>query len=395
MIIERFSARTRLRLGLAGALLLVAGALWWYARADRGGAEPAVADAWRQPVPVRVVAARREALPVNIRAIGTVTALNTVAVRSRVEGELKRVLFDEGQTVKRGELLAEIDPEPYRVRLAQAEGQQQQNQAQLDNAEQDLALYRGLFEQDSIARQQLQQQEARVHQLRGTRKADQAQVDDAKLQLAYTRIEAPIGGRVGFRQVDAGNLVGAADSGGLVIITQTQPIAVVFTIPEAELPAVHAEFARGRPLTVEAWDRGEQLLLASGVLKTLDNRIDLDTGTLKLKATFDNRDEVLFPNRFVNVRLQVKTLPDAVTIPADAVQYGAAGTYVYLIDPASKARIRKVEVGPADAGRVAIVSGLADGERVVLEGLDRLREGREVVLVETPPAAAPTERSSG
>ncbi|WP_285259147.1 efflux RND transporter periplasmic adaptor subunit [Halopseudomonas bauzanensis] len=336
---------------------------------------------WDQPTPVRVVPVQRGSLDVQIKSIGTVTPLNTVTVRSRVDGELTRVLFTEGSEVEQGTLLAEIDPAPYRAQLAQAEGLAQQNQAQLANAQADLELYEGLYQQDSIARQQLTSQRALVEELRGTLKANAAQVEDARLQLSWTRIKAPIDGKLGLRRIDAGNLVSSSDSEGLVSITQMRPIAVEFTVPEPDVPALRRAVASGEVLAVQALDRSEQQVLASGRLHTLDNQIDIATGTLRIKAVFENGDDELFPNQFVNVRLRLQTLPSVVTIPSDAVQFGSRGTYVYVVNPdENKAYTRLVTLGATADGQVAVTDGLAERELVVLEGLDRLRDGREVVI---------------
>src|SRR5690606_13293575 len=341
---------------------------------------------WMSPVPVRTVTATREDLKVHIKAIGTVTPLNTVTVRSRVDGPLVKVPFQEGQQVKAGDLLAEIDPSPFRVRLAQVEGTLQETRAQLKTAEDDLVLYKRLYEQRSIPKQQLDKQQSLVEQLKGTLKNHQAQVDDAKLQLSYTRIEAPITGRLGLRRVDVGNLVNGGDNTGIVTITQTKPIAVSFTVPENQLVAVRAAYAEAganaEPLAVEAWDRSELQQLATGQLTTLDNQIDPATGTLRLKATFDNADDSLFPNQFVNARLQLKTLSGAVTIPADAVQHGSKGTYVYVLDEEKKARVRMLKLGPVEGDRIAVEEGLAEGEAVVLEGVDRLSDGRQATVLQ-------------
>lgn len=344
-------------------------------------------DPWNQPVPVRVVPATEDDLTLQVRSIGTVVPFNTVVVRSRVDGPLVRVLFNEGQRVRAGDLLAEIDPEPYRIRLAQAEGAQQQNQAQLRNAELELEQYQRVIEAGTISRQTLDRQQALVNQLRGTLKSDQAQVDEARLQLSYTRIVAPISGRVGLKRVDPGNLVSAGDTSGIVTITQTQPISVLLTIPEAELPGLRAGLAAGKGLPIQAWDRSGRERLADGVLRTLDNQIDTATGTLKLKAEFANADDTLFPNQFVNTVLEVGALPDAVTVPADAVQHGSRGTYVYMVAD-GKAQLRQVRLGPTVGDRAAVLEGLAAGESVVLEGLDRLREGGDVIVVDDAPAAA-------
>lgn len=375
------SARHKRLIGVLALLLVLVG-IWYLLGRTPPSAPLPQRSAWNMPVPVRVVPVERGSLDVQIKSIGTVTPLNTVTVRSRVDGVLNRVLFTEGSEVEQGTLLAEIDPLPYRAQLAQAEGQAQQNQAQLANAQADLELYEGLYEQDSIARQQLTSQRALVEELRGSLKANAAQVEDARLQLSWTRIEAPIAGKLGLRRVDAGNLVSSGDTEGLVSITQMRPIAVEFTVPEPDVPALRRAVASGAELAVQALDRSEQQLLASGRLHTLDNQIDIATGTLRVKALFENEDDQLFPNQFVNVRLRLHTLPSVVTIPSDAVQFGSRGTYVYVIDPQeNKAFTRLVKLGATAAdGQVAVTEGLEERELVVLEGLDRLREGREVVI---------------
>lgn len=384
--------RSRTLLVLGAAAVLVGGS--WYLISRQAPPEGANQNfnPWQQPVAVRTVPATREDMALQVRSIGTVVPFNTVVVRSQVGGPLLRVLPREGQQVRQGELLAEIDPAPYRIRLAQAEGTQQQNAAQLRYAEAQLQQYQRVVEAGTIARQTLEQQEALVNQLRGTLQSNQAQVDSARLELGYTRIEAPISGRVGLRRVDAGNLVNPGDSEGLFTITQTRPISVLLSIPEAELPPVREALTAGRELTVEAWDRSGTTLLAEGTLKTLDNQIDTATGTLRLKADFANADDALFPNQFVNTVLQVGVIEDAITIPADAVQHGSRGTYVYTIVD-GKALLRDVRLGATVDGRSQVIEGLAAGEAVVLEGIDRLREGAEVNLVEGPAgpqdAAAP------
>lgn len=383
---HRSWARGLLWLGL----LLGAGAAAWWFLLRPPQTPPPAPNQWRGPVAVRVEPARTEDFTVQARAVGTVAPYNTVVVRSRVAGQLARVLVREGQRVARGQLLAEIDPEPLRVALAQAQGQQQQNLAQLRNAESELARYEQLFTRDAIARQQLDRQAALVQQLRGTLKADQAQVDNARLQLSYTRIEAPIAGRVGLRRVDAGNLIAANDANGLFTLTQTQPVAVLFSVPEPQVADVRAAHADKTPPVVEAWDRDNRQRLAAGRLDTLDNQIDAATATLRLKARFENADDALFPNQFVNVRLALHQLPGAVTIPTDAVQHGSRGSYVYVIAD-NKARVRDLVLGPASGGRTVVTKGLADGEPVVLEGLDRLEEGRAVKVVQATelPANSP------
>lgn len=352
-----------------------------------GGQRPAGAamNPWAMPVPVRVIAAGSSDLKVQIKAIGTVTPLNSVLVQSRVSGPLQQVFFKEGQKVEAGQLLAQIDPADYKVQLAQAQGQKDQNVAQLKSAEQDLERFSKLKEQNTIAAQQMNAQQALVNQLKGAIKSNQAAIDAAALQLSYTQIKAPISGRLGLRAVDPGNLIQANSAEGLVTITQSSPIAVVFTIPETQLQQVRNAFRSGSALSVEAWDRAEQMPLASGTLTTLDNQIDIATGTLKLKAEFANQNEELFPNQFVNVRLNVAVQSGAVTIPQDAVQYGAQGTYVYMIDDNNKAQIRLLKLGAVDNGLVAVEEGLKAGDQVVLEGLDRLRPDREVEVIQDAP----------
>lgn len=343
-------------------------------------------------VPVRTVAARYEDLPVHLKAIGSVTPLNTVTVKPQVDGQLLRVAFEEGQRVEQGAVLAEIDPAPYRIRLAQVEGQLRQNLARLESARSDLERIQNLYTQNLVTQQQLDIQQALVAEREGAVAADQAEVDNARLQLAYTRVEAPISGRAGLRRVDAGNLVRQSDANGLVVITQTRPISVTFTIPEVDLASVFEPYRAGETMVVEAWNRNETAILATGLLKTLDNQIDPATGTLRLKAEFANDDERLFPNQFVNVRMRVRTLENTVVIPSAAVQFGSRGTYVYIVDENNKAAIRDVVLGPLSGTQQAISQGLKPGDAVVLEGLDRLREGSNVVISNepAPSSAAPT-----
>jgi len=335
---------------------------------------------WPQLVPVRTVTVQVQDLPVRLKAIGTVTALNTVTVRSRVDGQLLRLAFEEGQKVEKGQLLAEIDPASYRIRLAQMQGQLKQATAQVASARSDLERILNLHRQNLVTAQELDIQQALVTQREGSQAAAQALVDDAQLQLAYTRIEAPLSGRVGIRRIDAGNLVKQTDTNGLVSITQTSPITVSFTIAEVDLQKVLGPFKAGQALSVEAWDRSDRLLLAKGSLRTVDNQIDATTGTLRLKAEFANEKEELFPNQFVNIRIQVETLDRALVIPGAAVQFGSRGTYVYVIDKDNKARVRDVVLGPSDGPLQSVSQGLKDGETIVLEGLDRLRDGFGVVI---------------
>ncbi|WPP01849.1 MdtA/MuxA family multidrug efflux RND transporter periplasmic adaptor subunit [Pseudomonas sp. HR96] len=331
--------------------------------------------------PVRVAAATREDFAIYYKALGTVTATNTINVRSRVAGELVKVAFEEGQRVKAGDLLAQIDPRSYQIALQQAQGTLLQNQAQLKNARLDLQRYQNLFAKDSIAKQTLDTQQALVSQYEGTLKTDEAAVNDARLNLEFTSIRAPISGRVGLRQLDVGNLVAANDTAALVVVTQVQPITVSFTLPETQLTPVLARYRQGAQLPVQAWDRGDRQLQATGVLASVDNQIDTSTGTLKFKARFDNQDEALFPNQFVSVRLLSDTLKQVVVVPSGAVQFGTNGTYAYVMEGDTKVRIRALEVGASDGVRTVVQAGLAVGDRVVLEGTDRLRDGSDVEVV--------------
>ena len=349
------------------------------------------------PIPVRVAPAVQGEFPVYYKALGTVTALNTINVRSRVGGELVKIAFEEGQMVKAGDLLAEIDPRSYQNALLQAQGTLLQNQAQLKNAQVDVQRYRDLYAQDSIAKQTLDTAEALVLQYQGTVKTNQGAVDDAKLNLEFTKIRAPITCRVGLRQVDVGNLVAANDTTFLAVITQTQPISVVFTLPENTLDTVLTRYHAGNKLPVEAWDRGDVKKQAVGVLQSLDNQIDVTTGTLKFKGRFDNKDQALFPNQFVNVHLLADTLHNVVLAPSAAIQFGNNGTFVYKLDGDKKVKIQALVIGDTDGDNTVIKQGLVAGDRVVLEGTDRLKDGSEIEVVndssEVP--TTPTEHLQG
>jgi multidrug efflux system membrane fusion protein len=335
-----------------------------------------------RPTPISAVAAKQANLPVRLSALGTVTARSTVTVKSRVDGQLMSVNFREGELVKAGQLLAQIDPRPFEVALAQAQAQLARDQAQLQSAKVDLARYQGLLATDSIAGQQVDTQAAQVLQLDAAVAADRAVVDNAKLQLSYTRINAPVAGRAGLRQVDAGNLVRSGDASGIVTVAEIEPIYVVFPLPQDNLPAVLARLKSGEKLPVVALDRDGRARLATGRLQTTDNTIDPTTGTIKLKAEFDNRDGALFPNQFVNVRLLLDTMQDATVVPSSAIQRGAPGTYVYVIKDDATVTVRTVKLGPADGESTAIAEGLAVGERVVSDGADKLREGAKVEVID-------------
>lgn len=401
---ESFPAPRRRRVSLIVWIVLalvLGGAVWWLffkpsvqqsqgpgSGRGRMGTMGGSAALFNLPTPVKVVQAAARDVPIYMRSLGTVTAYNTVTVRSRVAGELVEVAFAEGQKVRAGDLLARVDPRAFQVQLDQALGSQKQNQALLANARRDLVRYQTLYKQDSIARQQLDTQAALVQQYEGTQQTDRAAVDDARLQLDYARITAPISGRLGLRKVDRGNLVSTSDTDGLVVITQTQPVSVVFTLPETQLPEVLKQVRAGAVLQVEAYDRADTRRIATGRLETLDNQIDVATGTLRLKARFDNDDEILFPNQFVNVRLLVDTRRNAIAIPTAAAQQGTAGAFVFVVKGDNAIEVRRVELGPIYGEYVAVNRGLELGERVVIEGTDRLRAGAKVEVVDADTAVS-------
>ena len=359
----------------------------------RAGHQPAATGRFQStgPMPVGTAKVDKGDMPVALSGLGTVTPLAMVTVKTQINGQLIDVAFKEGQLVNKGDVLAQIDPRPYQVALAQAEGQLAKDQALLKNAELDLARYKTLVAQNSVARQTADTQVALVEQDRGTVQADQAQVDTQKLNLTYCRIVAPVGGRVGLRQVDPGNYVQTSDANGIVVLTQLQPISVIFTLPEDNLPAVMKRLHAGATLSATAFDRTGSTKLAAGTLETVDNQIDPTTGTVKLRAVFDNPEQTLFPNQFVNVRLLVDTLHDASIVPLAAIQRGAPGTFVYLVKPDATVAAQPVSLGPNDTQTVAVTKGLTPGQAVVTDGADRLKDGAKVRLVEPgKPAAEPS-----
>ena len=347
------------------------------------------------PQAVGVAAAISGDMDITINALGTVTPLATVTVRPQASGPIVKFYFKEGDVVKAGALLAEIDPRPYRAALEQAQGQLERDQAALANARLDLARYAGLAKQNAISQQQYATQAALVKQDEGVVHSDQANVDAARINLGYTKITAPVGGRVGIRQVDVGNIVSANQTNGIVAITQEEPISVLFSVPEDNIDALMARTGGGAKLTAFAYDRGQTRLLATGTLSAVDNQIDTTTGTVKLRAMFDNTRGELFPNQFVNIRLLVETRHDQTLVPVAALQRGAEGNYVFVVQPDKTVSQRPVTVVPSDATHASILKGLKPGDTVVVDGADRLRDGATVTIPnETTPITKPSESGS-
>jgi multidrug efflux system membrane fusion protein len=393
-------------------LLVAAGAAAYYAKqtpSEPKAAEPARGEGGKRgrdkddaPTPVAIETANQVDFEVYLNGLGTVVPLRTVTVRPRVDGELVKVAFSEGQLVKQGELLAEIDPRPFQIQLQQAEGQLLRDQALLKNAEIDQVRYQKLLEQDSISAQQTVTQESQVKQYRGVVEMDKAQVNNAKLQLDYAQLTAPIAGQVGLRQIDQGNVVHANDANGLVVITQLQPINVVFTLPEDKVQEVVKRWHSKLPVTVTAYDRAGKNKLADGKLLALDNQIDSTTGTLKLKAQFDNTDALLFANQFVNIKMHLNTLQSVTQVSSAAIQHDTQGAFIYVVSPEKTVQVRRVTLGETEGDKVVVLENLAANETVVVEGADRLRDGGQIDVAEkdgqavaaVPDAQAKPDRKS-
>jgi multidrug efflux system membrane fusion protein len=377
--------RLRTLVGIGLGLAVVAAGGWYLATnssksstAARQGGGRFAAGAAGAAIPVGTAAVTKGDIPIVLKALGTVTPLANVTVKTQITGQLQNVYFTEGQAIKKGDMLALVDPRPYDVALQQAVGTLEKDKATLANARVDLERYKTLVSQASIARQQLDTQASLVNQLQATIVTDQAGVDSAKLNLTYTRIVAPTDGRIGLRLVDPGNYVTIGDATGICTITLMQPMSVLFTIPEDSLPAVRKRLKAGAVLEATALDRAQKETLGKGKLSSTDNQVDTTTGTVKLRAMFDNADESMFPNQFVNIKLLVDTVKDATVVPVAAVQRGQPGIYVYQVKADDTVHIQVVETGATDGEKIAITKGLAVGDQVVIDGVDRLREGAKI-----------------
>jgi len=377
---------------IVAALLLVIGVVIYRVRSSSAAASKSK-DAYTSAISVGVTEVRKRDVPYYLTGLGNVTAFNTVTAHTRVDGQIMQVLFREGQFVHQGDVLVEIDPRPYQVALEQAEGQLAKDVAAQNDAKVDLARYQQLWQEGVIARQQLDTQQATVGQYDGAIKSDQAAIDNEKLQLTYCRITSPIDGRVGLRLVDPGNIVHAADTGGMIVITQVQPIAVIFTLPEDVLPQVAAQMKVGE-LTVEAYSRDNDTKIAQGKLLTIDNQIDQTTGTIRLKAQFDNHDLSLWPNQFVNARVLLNVRQNATVIPTAGIQSGAQGPFVYVIGSDRKAEVRPIQVDFAEGNISVIKQGLKPDEQIVVDGADKLQADALVTPHESNVTGTPASNAA-
>jgi multidrug efflux system membrane fusion protein len=380
--------RRRIFVALA-ALLTLLGA--YYATYSDSSSAPRSGSDQSPAVSVKVATIGKRDIRVFVNGLGTVTPIATVNVVTQINGQLIQVAFREGQMVKKGDFLAQIDPRPYEILQAQYEGQLVHDQGLLDQAKIDLARYQTLLKQNSIARQTAEDQAYLVKQYEGSVKTDQALIESEKLNLIYCHIVSPVDGRVGLRLVDPGNYVQTSTNSTLAVITQLQPITVIFPVPEDELPSIMPQVNAGRPLQVTVYDRANVTKLETGELMTVDNEVDTTTGMVKLRAKFDNADNKLFPNQFVNARLLVRTLHDAVAAPTAAIQRGAPGAYAYVVGADNKVSVRVLTLGPTEGDMAAVTAGLAPGDRVVVEGADRLREGSLVSMPDGGPASLSDE----
>ena len=391
---QRTKRRSRLRLSVALvlALLALSGAIWW----SRQETAPRQGGGGRTAAPMSIgpETVGKGDIGINLNALGTVTSLATVTVRTQISGYLVKNDFTEGREVKKGDLLTEIDSRPYEATLAQAKGQLARDEALLKGAQVDLARYQGLAAQNAVPHQTLDTQVALVAQDQGTVEADRGTVKSAEVNLQYCRILSPLDGRVGLRQVDQGNYVTPGDTNGIVVITQLQPISVLFTVPEDNLQAISKRLQAGAALPVTTYDRSGANTLADGTLSTFDSQIDPTTGTIKLRALFPNDSRTLYPNQFVNIRLLIDTHKDVTTISSAGIQRGVPGTFVYLINAANIVSVRPIQLGVTDGDRVEVRSGLAPGDRIVIDGADKLREGAKVIIRTETNAAAPAAPGS-
>ena len=381
----------RWRAIVAVPVIIVVGLLIWRHAGSSSSHSPGGRSTAQTPQAVRVAAAATGDIPIVLEGLGTVTPLATVTVRTQISGQLMALGFREGQLVAKGDFLAQVDPRPYQVALEQDQGQLAHDQGLLAQAKRDLARYQLLIRQDSISHQQADDQRYLVQQYEGTVRADQGLVDGAKLNLAYCHIVAPVAGVVGLRQVDAGNFVQTSDTNGIVVITQLQPISVIFTLPEDDLPAVMSAFQSGDPLPVIAFDRSDTERLGWGTLAAVDNQVDTTTGTVKLRAVFSNADQTLYPDQFVNAKLRVKVVRNVVVVPSAAILNGAPGNFVYKVAADGTVSVVTVTLGPSDGSRTAISAGLSPGDQVVVDGTDRLKDGAKIAVIATPATASGSE----